>query len=129
MIFLTISDQDDISVNRPLEWIFENGKCRRNYQISGDGRIIHFQSSSNLISKMKQWKPFAPLRYQDDDTWIQHVTALQPSRSSSISFKTRLVDISNRQMAFGNHGIEIGLASKLDTNRANPHQWKECGFQ
>ena len=30
-------------------------------------------------------------------------------------------------MAYKKGGIEIGLASKLDTNKATPHQWKECG--
>ena len=123
-IFLFISDQDDGSVDRPLEWIFENDNCKRNYQFSGDGRIIQYQSSSNLISKIKQWKSFAPLRYQDDNTWIQHITPLQPSRNSSNSFKTRVIDIGKQVSALSSGGIEIGLASKLDTNSASPHQWK-----
>ena len=60
-------------------------------------------------------------------SWIQHVTPLQPSRSSSNSFRTRVIDIGERVTAFSTGGIEIGLASKLDTNRATPHQWKKSG--
>ena len=130
MLSLIDSDfnHDEISDEGPQVWIYEDDNFKNRYHVSDESKRIEYQSSSNLTTKQKGFDSNRKLRH--DSTWIQHVTPLQQSSSHSTnSFKTRVIDVGETIEAEANIGIEIGLASKLESNRKTPHEWKDFGFQ
>ena len=73
----------------------------------------------------KAFHEFNKLRH--DSTWIQHVIPLQPSPNSTNSFKTKIIDLGKSILADRNVGVEIGLASKLNSSLETPHEWNKFG--
>ena len=73
---------------------------------------------SNLTIEEKEKKgPDLYGHYDSYGTWIQHITPLQSSSESTNSFKTKVITIGEGLISYKNTGIEIGLASKLNSNQ------------
>ena len=66
-------------------------------------------------------------KLRHDSTWIQHVIPLQPSPNPTNGFKTKVIEIGESIIADQNVGIEIGLATKLDSSLKTPHEWNKFG--
>ena len=120
-----ILDQSGASNDTADQWIFENSEFRSNYHISDNGRKIRYESSSALTTSKKEMVWNKKLRH--DSTWIQHVIPLQPSPNPTNGFKTKVIEIGESIIADQNVGIEIGLASKLDSSLKTPHEWNKLG--
>ena len=83
---------------------------------------------SNLTIEEKEKKgPDLYGHYDSYGTWIQHITPLQSSSESTNSFKIKVITVGEGLISYKNTGIEIGLASKLDSNQKTLPEWKELG--